>query len=340
MKAESTRCAHSGCTNSPLSYAETCWEHTRDKEAYAARIITMLQEGRSLKGANLEKVILKDINVPRADFSGAHLSQADLSHSRLFDANFEGAHLLGAELSDSDLTHCNFRNADLTKANLSDARLWNALLENAVLSEASLFGADLWNSNLHNSRVWHTNFNNAKSLARRNFSQDPSLLWTSKIREDGLMSAKEAYRDLKLYFLTNGIYDDAGWAAFREKTIERFIMKKNRDPRYIPSLVMGALCGYGEKPGRIILSAMLAILVYAFLYYFLNTVESPGLPQYTMNWADYIYYSTVTFTTVGYGDFIPRSNAFFRLLAASEAFIGVFLTGLFIFTLARRYSAR
>jgi hypothetical protein len=43
---------------------------------------------------------------------------------------------------------------------------------------------------------------------------------------------------------------------------------------------------------------------------------------------------------VGYGDFIPKAHMVFRLLAALEAFCGVFVTGLFIFTLARRYSAR
>ena len=53
-----------------------------------------------------------------------------------------------------------------------------------------------------------------------------------------------------------------------------------------------------------------------------------------------MYWAIVTMTTVGYGDFIPRAVPGFRLLAASQAFIGAFMIGLFIFTLARKYSAR
>ena len=59
-----------------------------------------------------------------------------------------------------------------------------------------------------------------------------------------------------------------------------------------------------------------------------------------MNIVDYVYFSTITFTTVGFGDFLPRAYPLFRVMAAAEAFLGVFLSGLFIFTLARKYSAR
>jgi uncharacterized protein YjbI with pentapeptide repeats len=311
-----------------------------DKAAYSAKVASALEEGRSLKDANLEKVALKNLRLERADLSGSNLSQADLSCGHLFDVNFTGAHLLGADLSKTDLTHCDFKDADLTKANLTEARLWNASLEGAILAEATLRDADLWNARFYNVKIWHTDFSGAKSLERRSFSREPHLLWDSKIREDGLLSAREAYRDLKQYFLANGMYDDAGWASFKEKSVERFIMKENRDPHYLPSLAMGILCGYGEKPSRIILSALFTILGYAFLYLLLNAVEYTGIKNSALRWPDYIYYSTITFTTVGYGDIVPKQSSLFRLLAASEAFIGVYLTGLFIFTLARRYSAR
>jgi hypothetical protein len=63
-------------------------------------------------------------------------------------------------------------------------------------------------------------------------------------------------------------------------------------------------------------------------------------PDVTPGWPDYIYYSTITYTTVGYGDFVPKPLPVFRIMAAVEAFLGVFLAGLFVFTLARKYSAR
>jgi hypothetical protein len=104
--------------------------------------------------------------------------------------------------------------------------------------------------------------------------------------------------------------------------------------------MMNILCGYGEKPYRIVLSAIATITMFATLYHAFGAVERPCDPSYIMRWYDYLYYSVITFTTVGYGDFVPKSSGLFRLLAAAECFCGVFVTGLFIFTLARKYSAR
>jgi len=122
--------------------------------------------------------------------------------------------------------------------------------------------------------------------------------------------------------------------------MERRILSKNKKLDYLPSAIMNLLCGYGEKPYRIILSAFFCILAFAFAYRSLNAIESIAYPGSNLGWFDYIYYSAITYTTVGYGDFIPKPNGLFRLLAACEAFLGVFLAGLFVFTLARKYSAR
>ncbi len=338
--ADSKRCVRDGCKTSALTMSDSCWEHIQDKDAYAEKIKNIFTDDADLKGANFEKAVLRNIRATRVNLSGANLSQADLSGAHLFDTDFQHAHLLGVNLSSSDLTHCDFRGADMTRADLSGARLWNANLMNAALAEADISCADFWNANLHNVKIWRANFENAKALTRRNFASDPHLIWTSKISEEGILSAEEAYRGLKSHFLTTGMYDDSGWASFKEKTMERLLLKRKKDLRYIPSLMMGMLCGYGEKPARIIATAFSTILFYSVLYYLLNAVTSSGSGSYLMSASDYLYYSTVTFTTVGYGDFVPKANAFFRLLAASEAFIGAFLMGLFVFTLARKYSAR
>ncbi|OIO37819.1 MAG: hypothetical protein AUJ71_04530 [Candidatus Omnitrophica bacterium CG1_02_49_16] len=53
---------------------------------------------------------------------------------------------------------------------------------------------------------------------------------------------------------------------------------------------------------------------------------------------DATYFSFITFTTVGFGDFVPRAAALSRGLACVEAFLGPFMIGLYIFTLTRRYA--
>lgn len=268
------------------------------------------------------------------------LSQADLSGTQIFDMDLEHAELVGADLSGCDLTHCNLRGADLTRAKMVNSRLWNADLTGANLSEADVRGSDLWNARLFNSKIWHTDFKDARSLSIRNFSEGAKAGSNARIDESGVLAAEESYRALKNYFLQNGMYNDASWASYKEKAMERLILKKNGNWHYLPSLFMGLVCGYGEKPYRIVLAAILTILSFAFMFYIFNGIRNVLDPLYIMKWSDYIYYSTVTFTTVGYGDFIPKPYPFFRLSAALEAFLGVFLTGLFILTLARKYLGR
>jgi len=46
------------------------------------------------------------------------------------------------------------------------------------------------------------------------------------------------------------------------------------------------------------------------------------------NFPDSLYFSLITFTTLGYGDFRPLER-WGRILAGSEAFIGAFMMALF-----------
>jgi hypothetical protein len=73
------------------------------------------------------------------------------------------------------------------------------------------------------------------------------------------------------------------------------------------------------------------IWIYATGYGLLDGVADFGAiahlePQaYAGNWLDYVYFSFVTYTTVGYGDLVPRGPI--RFIAATEALTGWVLLG-------------
>jgi len=335
-------CKYPECKNPHILLSKFCWDHTKDKKEHKETIKNLAKDRASFKGANLSKADLRNLDLSRLDLSGANLYRADLSGANLFDANLKKAELLGTDLSDADLTEANLKGAELTRCNLSSARLWHANLENANLIEANLHMCDLWNAKLPNVRIWRTNLVTAISLCKGSFSFKPKKYFTSyKIDERGAFSAEDAYRDLKKYFLASGRYKDASWASYKEKTMERMYFRKKRNFfAYFASLLMNLLCGYGEKPQRIIFSSIFVIFSYSLIYSILKMVIYADARHYAVTSGDYIYFSIITFTTLGYGDFIPKAAFVPRFIAASESFVGAFMIGLFIFTLARRYSAR
>lgn len=96
------------------------------------------------------------------------------------------------------------------------------------------------------------------------------------------------------------------------------------------------LFGYGERPGRVFLSGLLVIVTWSLLYRATGALTGAiGRSGDGLGWLDCLHFSTVTFTTVGYGDITPLGVA--RLLAGSEAILGTALMALFIVSLARKY---
>ena len=84
--------------------------------------------------------------------------------------------------------------------------------------------------------------------------------------------------------------------------------------------------------GTVLFGGMVCTIIsHAFLYQGVGLVaESFSFP----NFADALYFSLVTFTTLGYGDFQPTDG--YRLFAASQAVYGYIFLGLLIALISRR----
>jgi hypothetical protein len=91
--------------------------------------------------------------------------------------------------------------------------------------------------------------------------------------------------------------------------------------------------GHGERPARALYCAVSVILASALIYSQGVLAQNGGV--FRPGFLDSLYFSAVTFTTVGYGDISPVGVS--RYLACAEAFCGMFLMPLFIVSLSRRY---
>lgn len=91
---------------------------------------------------------------------------------------------------------------------------------------------------------------------------------------------------------------------------------------------------YGEDPIRPVLVGILLILICGMIYKIAGPVKIDFLER-NISFSEAFYMSSVTFTTVGFGDYVPLG--WVRLVTILEAFSGIFLMPLFVIALTRRY---
>jgi hypothetical protein len=103
--------------------------------------------------------------------------------------------------------------------------------------------------------------------------------------------------------------------------------------RYVASLIDAMLWGYGERPGRVFAFALTLIGVFAIVY-FVGHDRLANFPN-SARALNALYFSVVTFTTLGYGDILPADNGM-KLVCALEAITGAFTMGMVVAGFANR----
>jgi hypothetical protein len=215
---------------------------------------------------------------------------------------------------------------------LEGANLTRAKLDGAVFSGAKLNGCKLLAYSISFGQV-------PINLASSSFAPKGKIS-RPKIDERDPFTATATYRALKRHFVTEGDYESASWASYCESLMKRKRLWRERKWfRSIGSAFFGAICGYGEKPIRVLVCDVAVIVVFAGLYKFLNAIPHPVVTGATTP-VRALYFSAATFSAYSFADEIPRESGWVRLLISSESLIGVMLLGLFLFTLTKRYVMR
>lgn len=262
-----------------------------------------LMEGFVLRYGRLEGLRLS--NKPSTDMRGANL----------FRTNLQGASLYKLDLSGADLSK-----ADLAGANLNGAQM----------SGTNLLGANFDGSRLERVEWGDKCINEMQALEARREGR----------RQDARTAfeeAEEVYRILRRAYDGAGRFEKAGRFFRREMTMRRMLMPRWSGARFWSKLV-DVFCAYGESPPRVILSAM-AINIGVAGVFFLSGVNGPdgilrinlevGLGANVEVYLNCLYYSVVTFTTLGYGEITP-ATLFTRHLASTHAFGGAFMMAMFV----------
>ncbi|AGY58830.1 ion channel [Gloeobacter kilaueensis] len=242
--------------------------------------------------------------------SGLFLRRVDLRGLVVSNKRIEGADLSGADL----------RGAVFNRVTLHDCLLNDADFENAVLQDVDFRGAKGLRGLL---------FYNAIALPIRLPDLDELELPCAYEQKQQWPKAEYVYRILKESYRTHGMNKYSGFCYEREMEMQR---RQARGWEWLALTVLWLSCGYGERPERTVVSALLIILGFALAYTNLTLVGSAG--DIHRDLAQALYFSVITFSTTGYGDIHPQGWA--QVFAASEALVGSFTIALFVFVFCRR----
>lgn len=267
-----------------------------------------VMHGLKLRNTNLENINL---------VNHGHHHGYSLRHADLYRAKLKNAHMFNIDLSYSSLMK-----ADLRGANLHKARLEQANLLGIKLDHAKLEGVNWGNRVLQETKALETDNSEEKIQL---FSE-----------------AEEIYRNIGREMRNQGMTAEIGWFFYREMVVRRMQLPRFSVARTL-SKAIDLLCGYGEKPVRLIGVSVFVILSLAVLYAIVGIQHGDSINSfaYATTFTESIqvffnslYFSIVTFTTLGYGDFSPVGIS--RVIASIQAITGSFFIALFVVVFVRR----
>lgn len=282
--------------------------------------------GADLNGAQLNQVNLQGAVLSGADLEWAHLQGADLREATLVGANLQGAFLGGADLrrakgswlafnqeggswvdrhGGASSHGVNFQGAHLEEADLRGADLREADFCGAFLVGADLRTADLRSANLEQANVTGVKFSH-DCRQRAFFGTRLSTCYGSQMFKsyaEGQIFLEEYRRAHPRWFWLWWVTSDCGHSLLRWAGWSLFIA-----------------------------------IIFGFLYFLMGPehFKADFLPFSLMTM---LYYSGVTFTTLGFGDITPRSEVAASLVMA-EVTLGYIMLGGLISILAIKLSRR
>lgn len=264
----------------------------------------------------------------------------------LANANLQGIDLVNhGKKVGYDFAYADFYHAKLKSAHMFNINLHNASIMKADVRFANLNCADLELTNLLGVKWTGSKFENVKigkKLKQEIDAKQEAKQGNLQASIDYLEQAEEIYRDLRKHAEHEGIFTLSGYFIQKELTMRRLQLPRYSVKRNISKLV-DLFCGYGEAPLRIIGLSIAIIFLCAIIYAFTglsynNTVQAISSDQSLQEniglFFSSLYYSVVTFTTLGYGDFTPVGIS--RAIAAIEAFTGSFTIALFVVVFVKK----
>jgi uncharacterized protein YjbI with pentapeptide repeats len=258
-------------------------------------------------------------------FMDADLRNADLTAAYCYISDFSGASLSGAKLADAILERANFANNDLSELNISGANLNGANLQGSNLHRANLSRATMVHANLQEARLSDADVSGA-AMQSANFAD---------AKVDGIRY------DRKARFQGIRVASCYGSSRFRRYAEDQDYIEEFKDahPFYYALWLGSTDCG--RSMTRVVLWSAFLAIAFGLIFYLLGEEAFDIAHRESMGWnpLTMMYYSVVTFTTLGFGDITPRTSVAAALVMV-EVVTGYLMLGILISILATKVARR
>ena len=298
-----------------------------------------LEGERPQSDERLDGAVLRGISIREREL---------LEGTILIGATFEKANLEGISLQDADLRAASFDDAHAEGTNFDSTNLEDASFDSTKLQGASFRDAQLKDAEFSGSRIDHDTHFDEEVIYEEKFAETEN----ADERKEYFDAATWVYRQIQSLARRNALFQYAEGYYYREKDLRRRFAWRRGD--YLHALrAEGSrwIMGYGRDPWRILATSAVVIVLCALLFPFLGGLQDtvPDDPvTYSLavppgSSVDYavtafgksLYFSVVTFATLGYGDIQPVGTAA-RALSGIETLVGFGLVALLISILLRR----
>lgn len=317
---------------------------------------------RNLDFLNLNSLILSQSRPNFLGFSHLNVSNSTLNNILLdnVDANtfiIKHCTMHNLTIKDSNVDKLIIMNTQTSKSLiLEKSRLYNfkidSRFEKMFFYDSEVknieFSVELPKKNRHTHTKYYNHFVDLKTIrlnleSNFNSSEASKYYYLEKIAE---INAKRFYivnsapkakyagpliQILKMYFKKEYTFKNS---IMYFKWRMGFIFNCTFNPKYnfkllsihVRTLRLRAeriLWGFGEKPFRLLFNVLVLLSVFTALYFFSNE------PNLSRNILNSMYFSVITFSTLGYGDIAPTIGIT-KLITSIEALTGVFFMGLIL----------
>lgn len=312
-----------------LDRIDLSWADLAEADIQKASLINANLKHAQLQMAKMQRTYMNPAELNCADLQGAKLHDAKLDGAKLVDTDLRNAELMNAQLREADLTEAkmigtNLNGAILSGANLTGAKLINAKMNSAIVSDAKLIGANLSVADLMGANLVEADLSKADLTGT-----DLERARVTDVRYKRLKSCR-------------GIKAEScfGSPLFRRHVMDKDYIEDMRASKwgwlYWPWLFTS---NCGRSFSLWVLWSIVFALFFAVVYLRLGAYAFEYGPKLDFDLPLAIYYSVVTFTTLGFGDVTPVTTTA-QMWVMAEVILGYIMLGGLISIFANKFARR